>query len=112
MSSFAGPPLASQAFKEKAGEAWVRLQERTDAQIDPLGRAAIARLGIAAGERVLDVGCGCGQTLLELAELVGPAGRVLGVDISEPMLARARERAAGRPTIELALGDAQTHAFP
>jgi SAM-dependent methyltransferase len=87
------------------------MQERTDAQIDPLGRAGIARLGVAAGERVLDVGCGCGQTLLELSELVGPTGRVLGADISEPMLARARERVAGRPTIELALGDAQTHEF-
>jgi SAM-dependent methyltransferase len=111
MSTEAGPPLTSQAFKEQAGEAWVRLQERTDAQIDPWGRAAIARLGVASGEQVLDVGCGCGQTLLELAELVGPTGRVLGVDISGPMLARARERAAARPPIELALGDAQTFAF-
>jgi SAM-dependent methyltransferase len=87
------------------------MQERTDALIDPLGRVAIERLGVAAGERVLDVGCGCGQTLLQLAELVGPSGHVLGVDISPPMLARARERVAGRPTIALALGDAQTYAF-
>jgi SAM-dependent methyltransferase len=105
------PPLASQAFTEKVGEAWVRLQDRTDALIDPLGRAALARLDVRAGERVLDVGCGCGQTLLELAELVGPAGHILGVDVSEPMLARARERAAGTPTIALARGDAQTHAL-
>jgi SAM-dependent methyltransferase len=104
-------PRASQSFVEKAGEAWVRMQERTDTLIDPLGRVAIERLGVGAGERVLDVGCGCGQTLLELADLVGPGGHVLGVDISPPMLERARERAAGRPNVALALGDAQAYAF-
>jgi len=105
------PPRASQSFIEKGGEAWVRMQDRTDALIDPLGRVAIERLGIAAGARVLDVGCGCGQTLLQLADIAGPSGHVLGVDISPPMLARAGERVAGRPTIALALGDAQTYAF-
>ncbi len=87
------------------------MQDRTDALIDPLGRVAIERLGVVAGQRILDVGCGCGQTLLQLAELAGPSGHVLGVDISPPMLARAGERAAGQPTIALALGDAQTYAF-
>ena len=89
----------------------MRMQDRTDALIDPLGRVAMDRLGVAAGERVLDVGCGCGQTLLELADVVGPSGQVVGVDISPPMLGRARERVAGRPTITLVLGDAQTYVF-
>jgi SAM-dependent methyltransferase len=105
------PPRASQSFVEKAGEAWVRMQDRTDTLIDPLGRVAIERLGVVAGERILDVGCGCGQTLLQLADLAGPSGHVLGVDISPPMLERARERVAGRPTIALALGDAQAYSF-
>lgn len=105
------PPRASQSFVEKGGEAWVRMQDRTDALIDPLGRVAIERLGVVAGKRILDVGCGCGQTLLQLAELAGPSGHVLGVDISPPMLERARERIAGRPAIALALGDAQAYAF-
>ena len=72
------------------------MQDRTDTLIDPLGRVAIERLGVVAGERILDVGCGCGQTLLELAELAGPSGHVLGVDISPPMLERAREREHAR----------------
>jgi SAM-dependent methyltransferase len=105
------PPRASQSFIEKGGEAWARLQDRTDALIEPLGRIAIDRLGVAAGERILDVGCGCGQTLLQLAERAGPSGHVLGVDISPPMLGRAREVVVGQPTIALALGDAQVYAF-
>jgi ubiquinone/menaquinone biosynthesis C-methylase UbiE len=111
MSLTNDPPRASQSFIEKGGEAWARLQDQTDALIDPLGRIAIERLAPAPGERVLDVGCGCGQTLLELADLVGPAGRVVGVDISPPMLARAREQIAPRPTVSVVLADAQTHAF-
>src|SRR4051794_15129964 len=105
------PPRAIQSFVEKGGEAWVRMQDRTDALIEPLGRIAIQRLGAIAGERILDVGCGCGQTVLQLADLAGPSGHVLGVDISPPMLGRARERVAGRRTIALALGDAQAYAF-
>jgi ubiquinone/menaquinone biosynthesis C-methylase UbiE len=98
-------------FGERSGQAWTRLQEQTDAQLDPFGRQAMARLGVARGERVVDVGCGCGQTLLELADLVGPEGRVLGVDISAPMLERARQRAASRPSVAVSLADAQTYPF-
>jgi SAM-dependent methyltransferase len=62
---------------------------------------------------VIDVGCGCGATTLAIAGRVGPRGRVLGVDVSAVMLARARERArsAGLANVEFADGDAQTHAF-
>jgi SAM-dependent methyltransferase len=102
------PPL----FNDRVGSAWALLQDRTDAYLDPLGRAVMARLGLSPGERVVDVGCGCGQTLLELVELVGVDGRVFGVDINQPMLARARARSAAHPNIEVALGDAQTYAFP
>jgi SAM-dependent methyltransferase len=52
------------------------------------------RARVAEGERVLDVGCGCGQTTLQLAARVGPGGSVTAVDISTPMLERARLRAA------------------
>jgi len=103
--------MSAGIFGERAGAAWTLLQEQTDAQLDPFGREAMARLGLERGERVVDVGCGCGQTLLELADLVGPDGRVLGVDISQPMLERARERAAGRPSVSFSLADAQTYAF-
>jgi phosphatidylethanolamine/phosphatidyl-N-methylethanolamine N-methyltransferase len=52
------------------------------------------RAGIRSGERVLDVGCGCGDTSIELSRRAGADGSVLGIDISTPMLRKARERVA------------------
>ena len=93
-----------------AADIWVAQQERLDRQLDPLGRAALEALAPRAGEHVLDVGCGSGQTTLQLAGAVGPAGRVLGVDISEPLLAAARQRTRDA-RVSFVHADAQTHAF-
>ena len=100
-------------WNEQAGPTWVRNQERLDAQIQPWGELALNALAAAPGEAVLDVGCGCGATSLALAAQVGPEGRVVGLDLSGPMLARARERAAaeGRANVSFLQADAQTHAF-
>jgi ubiquinone/menaquinone biosynthesis C-methylase UbiE len=57
-----------------------------------LRMAAVTQIG--DGQRVLDVGCGIGDPTLQVAVLVGPHGRVLGVDLVEDMVATARERAA------------------
>jgi len=98
-------------WNETSGPKWVELGDVIDEQIAPLGIEAIDRAGIREGERVLDVGCGCGQTSLEIARRVGPSGRVLGVDISGPMLESARERAerAEMGNVEFVHADAQTH---
>src|SRR6185295_11910037 len=69
---------------------------------------------VAAGDRVLDVGTGGGVVALAAADAAGPSGRVVGVDISEAMLARARERAAARGLAEritLRTMDAEALAF-
>ncbi len=75
-----------------AGQTWARLQDKLDRQIEPLGLEAIRALAPMADERILDVGCGCGQTTFELAARVGVSGHVTGLDISTPMLAVARAR--------------------
>jgi SAM-dependent methyltransferase len=85
---------------------WTAYQERLDRALAPFGHEAIVRGRIQKGERVLDVGCGCGATLLELAETVGREGRVVGVDVSEPMLAQAKARAKALPQVETRVGDA------
>ena len=100
-------------WNEQAGPMWVALQEQMDAQLRAHGARALAVLNAEPGDAVLDVGCGCGDTSLALARAVGASGRVLGVDISGPMLARARERAAagGLAQVTFELADAQAHAF-
>jgi SAM-dependent methyltransferase len=100
-------------WNEHAGPIWVRNQESLDQQIRPHGELALARLSAKPGERILDVGCGCGETALALATEVGASGAVLGVDLSEPMLARARERAAeaGHEQVSFRVADAEDADF-
>jgi SAM-dependent methyltransferase len=88
-----------------AGQRWVHEQAALDAMLRPFGGAAVEAARVTTGQSVLDVGCGCGETSLDLAELVGPGGRVVGADLSEAMLARARERGAGRAGLTWLAGD-------
>src|SRR5439155_10072374 len=74
----------------QSGERWVAYQARLDAMVAVFGQAAIEAAAPATGERVLDVGCGAGASSLALAARVGAGGQVLGVDISEPLIGRAR----------------------
>lgn len=98
-------------WNEAAGPTWAGLQSPLDRQLAPLGRAAMAALAPQAGERILDIGCGAGDTSVQLAQAVGPSGAVMGADISRPMLEVARRRATGIDNLSFIEADAQTHAF-
>ncbi len=74
------------------GQRWVAMQQEIDRFVVPFGDAALKAAAPQPGERAIDVGCGCGDTSIELARRVGAAGAVLGVDVSQPMLAVARAR--------------------
>ena len=93
---------------------WLRFQQVLDQQLGALGRMAMERAAIRLGERVLDVGCGCGDTTLELAKRVGREGSVVGIDVSTPMLERALESARAAEIANVAFwnADAQTHPLP
>ena len=91
------------------GRRWIPRQDMQDAVFTPITEALFARAGLMPGERAIDVGCGCGATTLEIARRVGPAGGAIGVDVSAPMLERARERML--PGAEFLLADAMTHPF-
>jgi SAM-dependent methyltransferase len=77
----------------KGGQTWVARQEHTDITLTPVTDALLAFAEPRTGERVVDIGCGCGAPTLEFARAVGPAGRVVGLDISGPMLAEGERRA-------------------
>ncbi len=94
------------------GERWAAEQERTDQLIRAFGDAALTAARASLGERVLDVGCGCGDTSLALANSVGPTGKVLGVDVSAPMLAVASRRASALSNLTFAEADASTASLP
>ena len=78
----------------KGGHTWVARQEHTDITLTPVTDALLGFAAPRAGERVVDIGCGCGAPTLEFARAVGPSGRVVGFDISAPMLAEGERRAA------------------
>jgi SAM-dependent methyltransferase len=78
------------------GQTWAAEQDRIERVLRPLGDEALAAAHAQPGERVLDVGCGCGESTLALSRAVGERGEVVGVDLSEPMLERARARADSR----------------
>lgn len=96
-----------------AGDSWTEFMDIQDRMLGPLGETAMAAADIASGHRIIDIGCGCGTTTLALAHRVGPSGHVLGIDVSTPMLARARQRAASQEnySIDLQNHDAATYRF-
>lgn len=116
MSETANPDDGNAAqiayWNDRAAVTWTAFQDRIDAVFAPLTAIALDEAAPAEGERALDIGCGA--TVLELARRVGPAGHVLGLDVSEPMSARARERiaAAGLGNAEVLVSDASATAFP
>ncbi|MBV8877149.1 MAG: methyltransferase domain-containing protein [Gammaproteobacteria bacterium] len=104
---------AEAAYWNGAGGArWVAHQRSQDALLAPVLQLLIERSGVGAGEVVLDIGCGAGTTSIALAKRVAPAGRVLAVDISAPLLERARQQQPAGLELEFALGDATVYPFP
>jgi SAM-dependent methyltransferase len=97
----------------QGGRTWVARQAHTDITLAPVTDALLAFAAPRPGERVLDVGCGCGAPTLELARAVGPSGRVAALDISGPMLveAEARAMAAGVANVDWRQADPATAAL-
>jgi ubiquinone/menaquinone biosynthesis C-methylase UbiE len=77
--------------------------------MEPCARRLVELAAIPPGAQVLDIATGTGWVALAAAEHVGPTGRVLGVDVSPEMLARAQQKvtAAGLTNVEIRAGDAE-----
>jgi SAM-dependent methyltransferase len=94
------------------GERWARLQEKIDLHMEAITEAVLCRAAPQEGERVLDLGCGCGTTTFLLAFRAGREGSAAGLDISQPMLSVARARAmAQNADVPFVEGDASVYDF-
>jgi len=93
------------------GQRWSDRQEAQDILLAPVSQLLIDAIAAKPGERILDVGCGCGGLSIALAAQVAPDGHVLGIDISAPMLERARSTAPSALPVEFVLADATVHPF-
>lgn len=98
-------------WSEQAGPLWVAQMAAMDAALAPVLETVLKHARIDAGEHVLDIGCGAGTSTLAVADLIGTDGQARGFDISDSLLALARQRADGRANVRFSHGDAQTHAF-
>ena len=99
--------------KLEYGDEASRLVEAINTVPDTIGRrrAILRALNLKTGERVLDVGSGPGHQALEMSPMVGPSGKVDGIDISDSMLQIARSRCNGVSNIEFHQGDAADLPF-
>jgi len=98
----------------KGGENWVSREARLEASLRPFGQQAMAAGAITAGQKILDIGFGCGDSTIELAGKVGSEGQVHGVDISVAMVDAAEKKATQMDiaNVSFECADAQTKAFP
>jgi ubiquinone/menaquinone biosynthesis C-methylase UbiE len=100
-------------WNSAASQAWADQHEQMDRAVAEVTKALLDLAAPQPGERVLDIGCGSGTTVLELAARVGPHGYVLGADIADHSVARARERiaAAGVQHAEAIVADVSVQPF-
>src|SRR3979411_175160 len=91
--------------------AWAEVREPLERQLAPLGRRALVGLAPQPGENVLDIGCGGGETALDLARAVAPGGTVVGIDPSAAVLAFAQRAAKGCERVRFVQADAQVFPF-
>jgi SAM-dependent methyltransferase len=104
---------ATEAWSGPLFERFVQYRDLVAGGLGAHGDAAMAAHPPRSGDRVLDLGCGFGDTTQRLAELVGAGGDALGVDVSEPFIELARKEAeeAGAANVRFAVGDVQVTEF-
>jgi SAM-dependent methyltransferase len=95
-----------------SGRAWIDLQQLLDQMFRPLEDMLVEAVSAASATRVLDVGCGTGSTTLAVARVLGAQGSCVGLDLSAPMIAVARDHAERERTpAGFVVANAQDHAF-
>jgi ubiquinone/menaquinone biosynthesis C-methylase UbiE len=93
------------------GQRWTNRQPVQDVLLAPVLEILLERAAAKAGDRILDVGCGCGSTTIALAQSIAPTGFALGLDVSAPMLAQARQLAPKALPLDFVVADATVYPF-
>lgn len=105
----------SDYWNGEVGQRWAAHHHALDRAFAPFTEALFARAALKPGQRVLDIGCGAGETALIAARTLGSSGHVTAADLSQPLLDTARARAAqdlpGAAPVEWLRADAQEHDF-
>ena len=92
----------------RMGTAWVNVEDYIDRMMAPLTAVALDAVNAKAGDRIIDIGCGCGTTSLSL----GASGaEVWGVDISTAMIDRAKEKDNTAGNVAFSVADAASQAY-
>lgn len=95
----------SELWNGRLGTGWASVEDYIDRMLGPISEAGITAAATQADEKVLDIGCGCGTTTLQLA---ASGASVWGVDISAPMIEQAQAKPADGLTVQFSVGDAAT----
>jgi len=103
---------AAETPRDRSDRTRAELGALYDRQMAPMGLVAMEALAPVAGETILDVGCGSGETIVQLVHCVGSGGRVIGVDIGRHVLTVARERTAHLANVTLVQQDAAILDLP
>jgi SAM-dependent methyltransferase len=104
----------AQRWNGDTGRRWIAQRQRHASVRQRLAPHLLRAAAIRPGDRVLDVGCGCGELTIAAAWAARPGGSLLGLDLSGPILAVARRLAAeaGAAEVQFVQGDAQVHPLP
>ena len=104
---------AKQFWSGEGGDFWVENQEELDVTLEPLGRAALTNIDLSSCASVLDIGCGTGRTTIEIAKKLAANGKATGLDISKPMLKKAKmhAQAEGVENVSFDCVDAQVESL-
>lgn len=85
----------------ETGEKWVENADLLDAMLEPFADAVLSAAALQPAENVLDIGCGAGVLTLKAARAVTPTGRATGIDVSQPLINLARQRAGNAADFHL-----------
>jgi SAM-dependent methyltransferase len=101
-------------WASQRGERWLANVDRLEEMLEPIGLALIELAACQPGEQIIDVGCGAGATSVSIAQKVGAAGAVKGLDISPVLVTEATKRAQmlGLDNLNFVLGDAAIAELP